>query len=272
MSQNKYELTAIELLAPKADRSLGESFQPLASSSVPLDKSSMKDKEKNILVPFPSEYDDKLKVSGYSADKELQLVKAESLRVRNYDEALSVIWDLPSLLSETATPEGVGAVGFSRKSKNKLIFQIGNLGRAHQFAYIQALPYLVDIIKNSVLLEEHRDREKSTFGKRLASNPSDRNIEKIQRLYGGFSCLGDLYRVKTTIQVYRTQGKDRGRCHGYDITEIELLRPKTEVATNGRPQSLHYNSILLTNLLQNVELSYESGVGLKPKRRIKTKE
>lgn len=216
--------------------------------------------EENILIPFPSDYDAKLKISSLNPETKIMVVIG-SEREMSYSEALDCIWNLPQSISKEATPNGVDRILISRNAKKKLVYQMSNLYNAVRFAYIQAVPHIEELVYNSLLLEEHRDRMKNEEGERLLENYSDRNIEKIQRLYGAFQYNSQLYRVKTTIQVFK-EAQGTSIHHGYDITEIELLNPKTATPKEGRLQPLNNNPISLAKLLNNVELSYEPNVKL----------
>ena len=216
--------------------------------------------EENILIPFPSDYDAKLKISSLDPETKIMVVTGSD-REMSYSEALDCIWSLPQSISKEATPNGVDRILISRNAKKKLVYQMSNLYNAVRFAYIQAVPHIEELVYNSLLLEEHRDRMKNEEGERLLENYSDRNIEKIQRLYGAFQYNSQLYRVKTTIQVFK-EAQGTSIHHGYDITEIELLNPKTAAPKEGRLQPLNNNPISLPKLLNNVELSYEPNVKL----------
>ena len=242
--------------------------------------------EENILLPFPSDYDEKLKVSSLDPNTEVEIVASSKQEV-NYSQALDFIWSLPQSISKDSTPDGVEEILISRTAKKKLVYQMSNLYNEARFAYMQAIPYIEELVQKSFLLEEHRDRVKNEYGDRLPNNASNLNVEKVQRLYGAFRYKESLYRVKTTIQSFYNR-KDKGSSHhGYDITEIELLspklrnmakpaidvalnnssmeellNPKTGSPTRGEYQPLNSNSISLAKLLKGVELSYEPSVKL----------
>lgn len=218
--------------------------------------------EENILLPFPSDYDEKLKVSSLDPNTEVEVIQSNPNLDINYFDARDMIATLPRILPESETPEGVGEVRISNKSRDKLFHSISSYEIALQKAYIKAIPYVVPIIKSSLLLEEHRDRKKAEDNNRIATSPSDPAIEKVQRLYGCLSINSTLYRVKTTIQVLRLENMI-GKYHGYDITEIELLSPKPRTITMSEDHvALLSSSISLAKLLKGVELSYEPNVKL----------
>lgn len=222
----------------------------------------MKEGGDNILISFPSEYDEKLKVSSLNPKTRVFVVQSDPNLNVNYFDARDIIADFPSLLPSTSTPDGVGAVRIGNRSKRKLIHEIGNYESDLKDAYLRAIPYILEALRKSVLLEEHRDRVKNSLGNRLAINSSDPNIDKVQRLYGVIQLQGLLYRMKTTLQVYRDDAES-GKYHGYEITKIELISPKLRnIAEPAINVALNKNSISLANLLKDVELSYESGVKL----------
>ena len=203
--------------------------------------------------------DTKLRVSSLPLDTEVEVVTIEGEPL-SYEEAKKAIDRLPNSIAEERTPDGVGELRISKKSREKLQNQIGAVSKENKQAYMDMIPHLGEIISNSILLEEHRDRIKSVNGKRYAENESDPNIDKVQRLYGITSINGVPYRVKTTVRVYG--GKNWGsRLHNYDITEIELLAPNSATPTpNERTsQTLTNNSISIAKLIEGVGLSYEKG-------------
>lgn len=241
--------------------------------------------ENNILLPFPSDFDEKLKVSSLDPNTEVEIVASSKQEV-NYSQALDFIWSLPQSISKDSTPDGVEEILISRTAKKKLVYEMSNLYNEDRFAYMQAIPYIEELVQKSVLLEEHRDRVKNDAGIRHYANEEDRNVDKVQRLYGAFQHNSQLYRVKTTIQVFK-EAQGTSIHHGYDITEIELLspklrnmakpaiyvalnnssidellNPKTATPIEGRLQPLNSNSISLAKLLKGVELSYEPNVKL----------
>ncbi len=243
--------------------------------------------ENNILLPFPSDYDEKLKVSSLDPNTEVAVIHSSPNLDLNYFDAQEMIARLPRLLPESETPKGVGAVRISNKSRDKLVNSIKMYNGILQASYLRVIPHITELVKQSVLLEEHRDRIKNSEGKRVALNESGLYVNKVQRLYGCFKDNLGLYRVKTTIQVFN-ENTSLGVHHGYDITKIELLspipgvmeespagnkvlnnssidemlNPKTGSPTMGEYQPLNSNSISLAKLLKGVELSYEPNVKL----------
>lgn len=244
--------------------------------------------ENNILLPFPSDYDEKLKVSSLDPNTEVMVVQSNPNLDINYFDAREMIARLPRILPDSETPEGVGEVRISNKSRDKLVNSLKMYNSILQASYIRVIPHITELVKQSVLLEEHRDRIKNSEGKRVALNESGLYVNKVQRLYGCFKDNLGLYRVKTTIQVFNENTR-LGVHHGYDITKIELLSPipgvmeespaGNKVLNNSSieellnqtgslekslevHQSLNSNSISLAKLLKGVELSYEPNVKL----------
>lgn len=226
---------------------------------------------KNILVDVNTlaialnSVDEKLKVSSLPPDTQINIIDGDIDNAYSKGKSpIEIIYELPEELSDIDTPDGVGSVRISKKSRNKLLHEIGNYYSNMQQAYLKALPHVVDMIKNSVLLEEHRDRGKNANGKRYPQNESNANIDKIQRLYGAIKINEAIYRTKTTIQCYKSKEID-SRYHGYDITKIELLGPKSpslDISPAGVVTLPNNSSISIAKLIENVELSYESGVKL----------
>lgn len=241
--------------------------------------------ENNILLPFPSDYDEKLKVSSLDPNTEVEVINAKE--VQYSCSLIDYIYRLPRVLLENETPQGVGAILFSNSARKKIEHSLSIYTQeSDRVAYSRVLPYIVDVVKGSILLEEHRDRKKDSSKKRLPENDSDPNVSKVQRLYGAVYIDGVLYRSKTTVQVFKV-GDGQSRYHGYEVTKIELLNqtgsldkslevhqslnsnsieemlnPKTGSPTMGEYQPLNSNSISLAKLLKGVELSYEPNVKL----------
>lgn len=219
--------------------------------------------EENILLPFPSDYDEKLKVSSLDPNTEVPVIQSNPNLDINYFDAREMIARLPRVLPESETPEGVGAVRISNKSRDKLVNSLKMYNSILQASYIRVIPHITELVKQSVLLEEHRDRIKNSEGKRVALNESGLYVNKVQRLYGCFKDTLGLYRVKTTIQVFN-ENTSLGVHHGYDITKIELLSPIPGVMEESPAGNkvLNNSSISLAKLLKGVELSYEPNVKL----------
>lgn len=193
-----------------------------------------------------SELDNKLAITTLSPSTEIPIVQTEKRSVSTA-EAKQAIESLPK---QVVTMDGY-ALNVSKKTKHKL----GNsLSNAKREDYRQALTLLTQIVGNSMLIEEHRNRVKID-GERKADNPNDANIEKIQRFYGAITIGEVTYRVKTTAIV--SANTEQGtRMHNYDITEIELLQPETPVSRSSSDQE-RSNSISLAKLLNGVGFSYE---------------
>ena len=218
--------------------------------------------ENNILLPFPSDYDEKLKVSSLDPNTVLvPLVLADSDFSQECRSAYEIIESLPREFPFLQTPEGVATVRISKQARQKLKHLVGIYTKGFERdLYLSSLPYIEEILKNSLLLEEHRDRLKNEFGERLRDSPSDPHMDKVQRLYGGIVISSHLCRAKTTIHVFTKNGGSSH--HGYEITEIELLAPKADRSQRESFQPLTSNSISLAKLLKGVELSYEPNVKL----------
>ena len=218
--------------------------------------------ENNILLPFPSDYDEKLKVSSLDPNTVLvPLVLADSDFSQECRSAYEIIESLPREFPFLQTPEGVATVRISKQARQKLKHLVGIYTKGFERdLYLSSLPYIEEILKNSLLLEEHRDRLKNEFGERLRDSPSDPHMDKVQRLYGGIVISSHLCRAKTTIHVFTKNGGSSH--HGYEITEIELLAPKADRSQRESFQPLTSNSISFAKLLKGVELSYEPNVKL----------
>ena len=194
----------------------------------------------NEMRSVPSELDNKLAITTLSPSTEIPVVQTEKRRVSTA-EAKQAIESLPK---QVVTMDGY-ALNVSKKTKHKLGNSLSNSTRED---YRQALTLLTQIVGNSVLIEEHRNRVKID-GERKADNPNDTNIENVQRFYGAITIGKVTYRVKTTAIV--SANTEQGtRMHNYDITEIELLQPETPVSRSSSDQE-RSNSISEIELLQS---------------------
>lgn len=250
------------------------------------------------LVSLENANDNKQAVSALPLDTEVAVVEVPSIGL-TYDEAVEAIDELPSQIDARHTPDGVATLRIGRQTRRKLKSTLGTIPSELRGAYMDMLPQLEEVLSASVLLEEHRDRVKNAAGKRLAENESDPNIDKVQRLYGAVRVGDEVYRVKTTVQVFTDKGAG-SKLHYYDVTRIELLSPLAsetsidslhsgtnnsipelptsipETTFNGGQQRKPIdNSIVLAKLIEGVELSYSDGALLSEameQARIKTEE
>lgn len=220
----------------------------------------MSEVKENILVPFPSSTDKSLRVSSLPCDFKVPILQCD---LRGFDDCtvMDLLSMIPRYVNSEDTPEGIGRVSFSRSSIRKLRHSLGDyITLSERQAYLEIIPRISDVLKNSILIEEHRDRVKNTNGKRLPENRSDISILKIQRLFGAINVGEDLYRSKITLQVYQ-EDSDLGRNHGFEIVRIELFGPKTSSMKKSEADlPLPNSSISIANLLKDLELSYEPGV------------
>ena len=197
--------------------------------------------------PVESATDRKLAVTTLSPKTELPLLTQEKREV-SVAEAKQAIAELPK---QVETLDGY-TLNIGRKTKNKLGSKLSQ--NVSSSEYKLALTLIPQLVSNSVLVEEHRDRTKSA-DERKAANHSDPNIEKVQRFYGAIVIGGTTYRVKTTA-IVAANTEQGTRMHNYDITEIELLQSRTSQEAKSPAQ--RSNSISLAKLLQGAEFSYES--------------
>lgn len=167
---------------------------------------------KNSMAKVESDIDGKLAVSALPLSTELPIVEVESKEV-SFDEAKQAIRDLPK---EVMTLDGY-VLNISKKSRMKLSNNLMQFGGNSE--YIYSLLNLKEVVNNSVLIEEHRDRIKID-GERKTENVGDENIDKVQRFYGAISIDGMVYRAKTTAIVPL---REDTRLHNYEITNIELI-------------------------------------------------
>ena len=195
-----------------------------------------------------SSNDGKLAVTRLPSNTQLPVTKIENEGGVSVQDATRAVKDLPDGVN---TLDGYHLT-ISRATRNKLNNEISN--HKDDKAVLTAMCHIDEIVGNSILIEEHRDRIKKD-GVRSAENKSDPNIEKTQRFYGAITIDGVLYRVKSTAIVYK-QGNNR--MHSYEITKIELLPSSTPTARSQEAAPSN-NSISLAKLLKNVEFSYEKG-------------
>ncbi|MCI6671844.1 MAG: hypothetical protein MSG77_04825 [Prevotella sp.] len=194
-----------------------------------------------------SENDDKLAVTTLPLSTEIPITNIEKSDV-SLDESVQSISELPQ---KVETLDGV-QLNISRTTRNKLKNELSK--HKDNMDIVTAFSNLEDVVGNSILIEEHRDRIK-VDGVRSAENPSDNNIDKSQRFYGAVNIGGKHYRVKTTAIVFK-QGNNK--MHSYEITKIELL-PSSIPTASSQAIAPSNNSITLAKLLKGVEFSYEKG-------------
>lgn len=196
-----------------------------------------------------SSNDDKLSVTDLPASTEIPVTKIEEESKTSVQDALKAVEELPNNIE---TLDGY-KLRVSSTTRKKLKNEI-NVHKDDQDV-LTAMKHLKEVVGKSVLIEEHRDRIK-VDGVRKPENPSDQNIDKVQRFYGAMDLNGTPYRVKSTAIV--TKNPAGTRLHNYEITNIELLSPIASTRQEAHT-AVDSNSISLANLLKNVEFSYESG-------------
>ena len=206
-----------------------------------------RDDDSSSMRSVSSGNDDKLAVTTLPASTELPITEV-SKSGTSVEKAVQAISELPQ---KVETLDGV-QLNISRATRNKLKNELSK--HKDNMDVVAAFSNLEDVVSNSILIEEHRDRIKVN-GERKAENPSDANIEKTQRFYGAVSINGKPYRVKSTAIVFK-QGNNK--MHSYEITKIELLSSSIPTI-NSQATAPNNNSITLANLLKDVEFSYEKG-------------
>ena len=108
-------------------------------------------------------------------------------------------------------------------------------------------------------MEEHPDYIKNEHDERDTSLINDKAL--MHRFYGAVDVDGVPYRVMTLMREERNPIVGNG-IHAYEVQKIEVLDEETPNTPNGvgsHPQSEIASSYPLTNILKNVEKSYDSG-------------
>lgn len=82
----------------------------------------------------------------------------------------------------------------SRNSIDKTLSSKAFNQSENQNAHIKTMGILDKIIENSILVEEHSDKNNS------------QDVEGVQRFYGAVEIDGDVYRVKTTVKQIKNEG------------------------------------------------------------------
>ena len=125
----------------------------------------------------------------------------------------------------------VGRNGIDKTLSNVAVRQSININD-----HLSTIPYLGELLKNSVLAETHNHRSDS--GK----------SEVVQRFYGAVEINGEKYRVKTTVK--KSKNKESGSHYTYEIQEMELM-PRRSASGHGslNPDS-DKNPISLAKLLK----------------------
>ena len=119
--------------------------------------------------------------------------------------------------------------------------------------------HLDDVIGQSIEVEEHPDYIKNEHDERDTSLINDKAL--MHRFYGAVVVDGVPYRVMTLMREERNPIVGNG-IHAYEVQKIEVLDEETPNTPNGvgsHPQSEIASSYPLTNVLKNVEKSYDSG-------------
>ena len=119
--------------------------------------------------------------------------------------------------------------------------------------------HLDDVIGQSIEVEEHPDYIKNEHDERDTSLINDKAL--MHRFYGAVVVDGVPYRVMTLMREERNPIVGNG-IHAYEVPKIEVLDEETPNTPNGvgsHPQSEIASSYPLTNILKNVEKSYDSG-------------
>ena len=155
----------------------------------------------------------------------------------------------------------------SNQAINKFLSNSATSKSSNLDIHLSVLVGLKDIIAKSIDVEIHPDYKKGDDKVRRIENGV--NYDKlIHRLYGSITIEGKLYRVKTTMQEFK--GNEKNKPHSYEVTKIELL--ENEVLLNKPADNTMQatynnsiksnNSISLAKLLKGVEKSYEKGTKL----------
>jgi len=120
--------------------------------------------------------------------------------------------------------------------------------------HMAVLKVLPSVIKEGVDADTHPDYIKID-GVRKPENGVNPGVT-IHRVYGGVEIDGKIYRVKVTLKEDRTQ-EIKKRAYSYEATKIELMDGQSATPV-GVPRNSN-NSILLANLLKNIDKSYTNG-------------
>lgn len=128
------------------------------------------------------------------------------------------------------------------------------------YSHLSVLKVLPQIIEESIEVEIHADYKKVN-GERSINNPIDKTV-LIHRFYGVVFISEKIYRVKTTIKEYKDYSI-LNKAYSFEVIKIELLDNKSNSPISGSQcTNFIYNkgfSIDVSNILQNVEKSYDKG-------------
>ena len=145
---------------------------------------------------------------------------------------------------------GKGVVGISAESIRESLNPRQRAKSVSDEIHFAAITVLRDLIRESVIVEEHGDWLKGADGVRGVGNGVGRGIT-ICIAYAAMSVLGVVYRVRLTLKRYAQTGTSKA--YAYRVNEIEVLpgtlggRPK--LATNPTGGTSIYGNILLQRAL-----------------------
>lgn len=208
--------------------------------------------------------DGKLRVTSLSMDAEVPVVEVKPHMFKgNAKEAIRQIktWAKANIARIYNNEEtgGKGKIRISNTAIDKYLSLSSSKKSDSLGVHLSVLVELPQIIRFSVLIEQHSDVQKGVDGVRSVENGINKDV-LISRLYGAIQMDGKTYRVKTTIRD-NVNNTDTPRAHSYEVTKIELLDTSAETPQMEQvhPVKVSNNSITLAKLLNNVEFSYEKG-------------
>ena len=121
-------------------------------------------------------------------------------------------------------------------------------------AHMRVIPFIKDIIHNSIDAEIHPNYKKVNGERRPENGYISDSV--VHRLYGAVNIDDKLYRVKTTMLEFKS-GKQVNRPHTFEVAKIELVDDTAN--SIARQTSSNVSRIDGANLLKDVEKSYDKG-------------
>ena len=221
------------------------------NSSKPLDEFDCVQKlveiKKGIVMPRLNEsYVHIVNVEPHDFNSDRPLVEAqlwaECNLVNSYVSHIGTRWEFSYKISRKAIKKYIQS---SNESENIAV-------------HLSVLKLFPKIIDASIEVEIHADYAKGDNG-RSSDNYVNKNI-LIHRFYGAIKFLDKLYRVKTTIKEYKQPDMFLNKPYSFEVIKIVLLDESNSTILGTKVADSNESSQLsATNLLQNVEKSYDKG-------------
>lgn len=179
---------------------------------------------------------------------------------KNFEEARDWAKKNISMILSNDETNGKGNIRISNTAIDKFISESSITKSDSKDIHLAVLKILPDVIRESIDAEQHPDYMKGADGVRRYENGKNKDVT-IHRLYGAVDIDGNIHRVKVTLKENVNDPNAPHKAYSFEATKIELLAGQHEEAADvSEPSSRNSNnSILIVNLLNGVDKSYEKG-------------